>query len=247
MLKIKQRFKGWNILSTINGTRTIERAFEILECFDEEHYELGISEIAKMSLLSKATTYRIIKTLESKGYIIQDVASSKYRLGVRVLRLSKLFLSSLDFRRVALPYMQIIKDELNESVNLYVSNGQKRICVERIESTQPLRRVLRIGDELPLEKGAAGSVLIAFGDSSEDESKFATIRKNGYAVSHGERAESASSVAAPIFDHRGKIVAALAIAGPTYRFDEKVLPNYISVVVENAYSISRELGYRTFK
>lgn len=233
-------------MNIANGTRTIERAFEILECFDEEHYELGISEIAKMSALSKATTYRILKTLEGKGYIVQDTVNSKYRLGVRVLRLSKLFLSSLDFRRVALPYMQNIRDLLNESVNLYVSNGTKRICIERLESTHPLRRVLKIGDELPLERGAAGIVLLAFGAGSclsMDESKLATIREKGYAVSHGERAESASSVAAPIFDHRGKIIATLAIAGPTSRFDEIRLPEYISVVVSNAKSISRDLGY----
>lgn len=237
-------------LKEVSGTRTIERAFEILECFDEEHYELGISEIAKMSALSKATIYRIIKTLEGKGYIIQDPVTSKYRLGVQVLRLSKLFLAGLDFRRVALPYMENIRDVLNESVNLYVSNGKKRICIERMESTHPLRRVLKIGDELPLERGAAGRILLAFGTRGNlavEESQLAGIREKGYAVSHGERAESASSVAAPILDHRGTIIAALAIAGPTYRFDETALPQYISVVVRNAQAISSDLGYRIFR
>ena len=230
-----------------NGTRAVERALEIIECFTEENYELGISDIAKKVALSKATTYRIIKTMEAKGYVVQEPVTQKYRLGPRVLRLSSLFLTGLDFRRIALPYMHKVRDLLNESVNLFIASGMNRICIERIECTQPLRRVLKVGDSFPLERGAAGKVLLAFGagtGQAGDANELAVIRRQGYAVTHGDRADGASSVAAPIFDHRGEIVAAFAISGPTARYQEPMLKEYISVVVENAKATSRDLGYQ---
>lgn len=68
------------MMNSANGTRAVERALDIIECFDEEKYELGISDIAKKLALSKATTYRIIKTLEARGYVAQHPDTQKYRL-----------------------------------------------------------------------------------------------------------------------------------------------------------------------
>lgn len=229
-----------------NNTRSVERAVDILECFSEGSPDLRVTDIAKMVGLSKATVYRILRTLDARGYVEQNPESEKYRLGVQTLRLSKVFLSGLDFRRVALPYMKVVRDALNESVNLFVSNGTSRVVVERLESNEPFQRILKIGDELPLTKGAAGKIFMAFGEVNcpeADEAELEMIRQQGYAVSHGERQQGASSVAVPVFNHAGKIIASLAIAGPTIRFREPALSQYVAVVVENGKAISRGLGY----
>ncbi len=228
-------------------TRSIERALDILECFSERQTELRIAEICKMVGLSKSTTHRTVATLENRGYLIQNEETGKYRLGVKTLTAGKAFLSGLDFRALALPHMRLIRDALNESVNLYVTNGTSRVVVERLESNEPLRRVLKIGDELPIDKGAAGKVFLAFNpalkpDAGINPDELAEIRRNLFSVSHGERASDASSVAAPIFDHKAKVVAVLAIAGPTIRFVEPNLPRYIAMLCEAAESISRALG-----
>lgn len=229
-----------------NNTRSVERAINILECFSEGSPDLRVTDIAKMVGLSKATVYRILRTLDARGYVEQNRESERYRLGVQTLRLSKVFLSGLDFRRVALPYMKIVRDRLNESVNLFVSNGTSRVVVERLESNEPFQRILKIGDELPLTKGAAGKIFLAFGEASApdvDETELETIRQQGYAVSHGERQQGASSVAVPVFNHAAKVIAVLAVAGPTMRFREPALSQYVSVVMENGKAVSRALGY----
>lgn len=235
-----------NVSEGANNTRSVERAVDILECFSEVNTDLRVTDIAKMLGLSKATVYRILRTLDARGYVEQNPESEKYRLGVQTLRLSKVFLSGLDFRRTALPYMQVVRDALNESVNLFVSNGTSRIVVERLESNEPFQRTLKIGDELPLTKGAAGKIFLAFGEATcpdADNDELETIRQRGYAVSHGERQQGASSVAVPVIDHAGKTIAVLAIAGPTIRFREPALSQYVSVVVANGKAISRALGY----
>lgn len=229
------------------STRSVDRAIDILECFSEGNTDLRVTDIARKLGLSKATVYRILRTLDARGYVSQNPENEKYRLGVQTLRLSRTFLSGLDFRRVALPYMKVVRDTLNESVNLFVSNGERRVVVERLESTEPLRRILRIGDELPLNRGAAGKIFLAFDGANHpdaDAAELEQIRLKGYAISHGERALSASSVAVPLFNHTGKVAAVLAIAGPTVRFQEPALSRYIPVVVSNGAAISKELGHR---
>ena len=228
-------------------TRSIERALDILECFSERNTELRIVEICKMVGLSKSTTHRTMSTLENRGYLIQDQETGKYRLGVKTLAAGKSFLAGLDFRALALPYMRSIRDATGESVNLFVTNGTTRVLIERTESVEPLRRVLKIGDELPLDRGAAGKVFLAFKPELMPASPLKpetlkAIRENLYALSHGERASDASSVAAPIFDHKARLIAVLALSGPTLRFVEPRLPEFIQSICEAATSISHSLG-----
>lgn len=224
--------------------RAVDRALDILECLAKTQQVLGISELARKVDLPKATAFRIVRSLEQRHYLVQD-EQQRYRLGPAVLRLGKAFLADLDYRLVARPYMKKIRDEINESVSLYIIFGNKRLCVERIESTQGLRRVIDVGDTLPLV-GASGKVLLAFGAKSKeavDQAECETIRQNGYAVSHGEREEGVSAVAAPLKNHDGKVVAALAISGPSFRYQGELLTKYIAVVTAAARAISRQLGY----
>ena len=228
-------------------TRSIERALDILECFTERSTELRIVDICPMVGLSKSTTHRTMATLENRGYLIQDQETGKYRLGVKTLSAGKAFLAGLDFRSLALPHMRSIRDITGESVNLFVTNGVNRVLIERIESVEPLRRVLKIGDELPLERGAAGKVFLAFQPDLKPEAALnpevaKAIREDLYAVSHGERASDASSVASPIFDHKARLIAVLALSGPTLRFVEPALTTFIKAISEAAQTISQSLG-----
>ena len=230
-----------------NYTRSIERALDILECFSEKNTELRIADICKSVGLSKSTVHRTMATMENRGYLSQSLENGKYRLGVKTLSAGKAFLAGLDFRALALPYMRTIRDTINESVNLYVTNGSKRVVIERLESDEPLRRVLKIGDELPLDRGAAGKVFLAFNPKLQefaqiDPAVIAEIRRQHYAVSHGERESDAASVAVPLFDHQAKVIAVLAVSGPSIRFKEPQLSSYISILRESSEAISSALG-----
>jgi len=234
-------------MEKLNGVRAIERALAILDCFSEQANELGVTDIAKMVGLAKSTTSRIMATLEQAHYLIQN-PNGKFRIGPKGLQLGKMFLHNLDYRHIARPYMREIGEQTGETVSIYIKSNGKRICIERIESNQVLRPVITIGEQMSLARGASGKLLTAFAGSEEeqaalDQSELARILAEGYAISHGEREEGASSVAAPIFDHNGRTIAALTLSGPTFRFQEERLQTYIGIMRQYARKISAELGY----
>lgn len=146
-------------------------------------------------------------------------------------------------------------DTFNESVSIYVVQGNHRVCVERVESTQPLRRVINIGDRLTLTRGASGRLLLAYLDKDkiknilrEDpyttEEELKSLCHEGYALSRGEREEDVTSIYAPIFNVKKQMIAALAMSGPSTRFPDSSLPERIAVVKEYARRISEALGYQ---
>jgi len=230
--------------------RGFDRLLNLLECFlHKEVYELTQSELAQMMGLSKATTYRLAEKLEQRGYLIRNPDNRCYRIGPKVLPLGQKFLGKLDYINVALPYMEKLRDEVDETVSLFIAAKENRICVARVRSTQPLQQIVSVGDELPLDRGSSGRVLRAFapetvGTSQEDLDQLKQTQRLGYAVSHGERTEGVSAISVPVKNHRGKSIAALTISGPTFRYTEERLPRYIEVVRQTADKISRELGHQ---
>jgi IclR family KDG regulon transcriptional repressor len=170
-------------------------------------------------------------------------------------------------RKRALPYLEELYVSTNETISLYILQGNDRICVERLESAQTVRIVARIGRRLPLYAGSAGKVLLAFipkdhmreilpamkmtpltpntiTDRNQLESELVIIRKQGYAVSHGEWIADASGIAAPIFDQFNEPVGAISISGPTQRFNFRAIEQFTSPLIHAAVAISRDMGYR---
>jgi len=155
-----------------------------------------------------------------------------------------------------------------ESVDLNILSDGKRVSIEKIESPHDVRRIIQLGKSLPLHCGGSGKALLAFLPDEEidkiiQKEKFIPfgpntitdptklkehlkeIRKNGYAISFEERILGSASVAAPVLDYKGKVVASLSISGPTTRFTKKKIPVLISLVKEAAQKISASLGYHT--
>jgi len=232
----------------MESVRAVERALELLECFSEPRREIGLSELSRMLSLPKATVLRLARTLESKGYLIQDVQSMSYRLGPKVLSLGKVFLARLDYRQVALPVMQALRDSTQEAVSLYVVSGDQRLCVQRVESLQSLRQVVNVGDRLPLARGSAGKLLVALhhldsGVEGIDPGEIERIRRQEYAVSFEEREQGLASVSVPIRDDTGQVIAALSIAGPSFRFSAENISTYLQETQQAARRISYQLGY----
>lgn len=139
------------------SVKVIERALKMLNCFTKEKLSLSLVEIAREIDLPPSTTSRILATLEKYNYLYRDEETQRYFLGPSIARLGTLCYSHMDFRRIAVPYMVQLRELYNESVGLYVPNKGYRVCIERIESTHPLKRILNIGDRLPLTRGASGT------------------------------------------------------------------------------------------
>ncbi|WP_139491407.1 IclR family transcriptional regulator [Brevibacillus dissolubilis] len=218
--------------------RAVERALDVLLCFTDET-ELTLSEISTKISLHKSTVHRLLASLESKGFLIRDSQTDKYRLGFRIWELSANMTHADDPAIMLLPEMESLRDLLGETISLYVRDGRERIRIQAVQSNQPIRRVAPVGVRMPLAVGASSKVLMAYADPADvadvladdnwpewvDRDLFreqlAQIQKQGYATSIEEREVGAAAVAAPIFDRHGKVVAALSVSGPSNRLTEE--------------------------
>lgn len=232
----------------MENVRSVERALEILECFSKDRKEVGLSELSRVLVLPKATVYRLARTLESQGYLLQNPTTQTYRLGPKVLGLAHVFLAELDYREIALPYMEELRNIVHESVSLYIANGEQRICVQRVEGLHALRQVVHIGDRLPIHEGASGKILTVFQDLKKyiqqfDPEVVKQIREQGYAVSYEEKDQGLTSISVPILNHSSQVIAALVISGPIFRFSASNIQRFVKEMLKTANHISYQLGY----
>ena len=246
---------------------TLNRAVKILECFTQEQPELGVREVARRIALSTSATGRLMMAMKDLGILSQNPMTRIYSIGPRVLTWAGTYLSTSDIRNLAYPYLEELHQKTSETISLYILDGNERVCIERLESTQNVRFVApRVGRHLPLHAGSAGKVLLAYlPPERQDEilnapvllrltektivdpqtlrEELIKIRELGYAISNGEWILDASGIAAPIFDRNGAVVAALTISGPTQRFTEEVVAGYIEYLTRVARNISMGLGF----
>lgn len=245
--------------------QSLSRAIAILDCFTVESPQLGVREIARQIDMSVSTVGRMLASLNALGLLSQDATSRLYRMGPKVMSYSMVYTTSLDIRESAKPMLEELYRLTNETVSLYVLEGDERVCATCIESSERLRVVVRPGEHMPLHAGSAGKALLAF-MPTEDVTRILSrplqkmtsktviskesiqkelkeIRAKGYATSHGERFEDVIGVAAPIFDSAGKVVAAMNVAGPSQRFSDQAVLKYSPKLMKLADQVSRLLGY----
>ena len=249
-------------------TQSLHRAVAILDCFQENQPELGVREIARQLELHPSTVGRILTTLTSLEILTQDPDTRRYSMGAKVLKWSSLYMSNVDLRVVARPFMQELNRSTAETISLDIPDGQTRLCIERIESPHSLRWVKQLGERMPFFASASGRALLAFMDPDKRDAILAETpfeqltpqtttdlkafrkeldltRKRGYAVSVSERVEGVSCIAAPIFDASEKIIGAVTISGPGTRFSQKIISEYGELLIRTTDRISQAMGQHT--
>jgi DNA-binding IclR family transcriptional regulator len=247
-------------------SKSLQRIIAILDCFTYERPELGVREIARTIGFSSSTAGRLLQAMKEVGLLQQNPVNQSYSLGGKVLAWAGVYSSTLDVRNAALPAIQELHQVTRETISLYVLEGNERVCVERLESDQNVRIVARLGRRVPLYAGSAGKVFLAFLPPAKRDAILKAepptsitdstivdiqvlmedlrhIRSQGYAVSFGEWVTEAAGVAAPIFDARQEIIAALTISGPRQRFSQDAVLHFGTVVTRVAAQISHELGF----
>jgi DNA-binding IclR family transcriptional regulator len=246
-----------------SGIRSVQRALNILQCFDWDNKELTFSEIVDKISLPKSTTSRILSTLENEGFLIRDPDTMKYKLGHSIYLLGIVAKESLDIRSISLPFMEKMTKLTNETSNLYLLENYDRVCIAQVPSPMPIKQTVQVGERFPIWAGATGRSILAFLDESVwdemikelkqftdktvvDPDEFINdlreIRRKGYSVSMGEKFVEIGCVAAPIFN-ANRVIGCISISGPVYRFP-KDTTSYTNLVTEAAQSISHKLGYR---
>jgi DNA-binding IclR family transcriptional regulator len=245
---------------------SIEKAIDILFCFDAQHLQLRLTDISQRLGLHKSTTHRLLSLLKKKRLITADATSQLYSLGPGVVELAWIILRQQDLRTVCSPYLERLRQATNETVSLYIRMGDRRVCIEELESGQEIKYSQTVGLAAPLHVGAPGKALLAFLPAAELEALLATlpltamtpntitdreqlleelavVRQRGYAVSEGERSLWASAAAAPIRDWSGKPIAAISVLGPSHRLTSEVLPTLGQQVQQVALELSAAFGY----
>lgn len=246
------------------GVRSVERALDVLLCFDFETPTLGVSQIARRLRLAKSTVHRLLATLEARGFVRQDAATGTYQPGLQLFRLGRVVQNGMELRAQALPIMQRLQLACGETVNLNIVVGRARVCIEKVESRHDVRHFVELGKPLPLYVGASGKVLLAHlppreiaavlqearRDGRADDAylaalpaQLAAIRRRGYAAGASERVQGAFSVSAPVRDHTGAVIAGLTISGPVLRLRPGDLARFGRMVRAAAGELSAAMGY----
>lgn len=198
-----------------NRVEAVERALTILEAFSDGAGELSLAELAARTGFYKSTILRLIASLERFGYILRTPAG-RYRLGPSLARLGDLYRDERDLETVLRPALRRLRDESGETASFYVRSGLTRTCLYRENAVRELRHHLEEGARLPLALGAAGKVLRAYADESDDTLR--RVRRDGYALSLGERDPNIAAVAVPLLDGTGRLLGALCLSGLAAQF-----------------------------
>ena len=220
--------------------QSVAHSLDVLEQFFGEVDELGVTELSKRLKLHKNNVFRLLATLEARGYIEQNKATENYRLGIKCLHLGRRYIHHMGLVRQARPILADVARKCRESAFVAIV---RRDGVVPLEAAEPEDRAVRItppiGMTLPLHCTATGKAHLAF--DAEEQLKSAlpeslkrytdrtiidraallaqleAVARDGYAIDSGEFIEDVSSVAVPIRDYTRSVVGSLAVAGPDYR------------------------------
>jgi len=240
------------------GVRAVERALDVLSAFSPGGDGLSVADLLKRVGLSRPTVYRLLHTLEKKGFVVSEGEPQRFRLGPGVARLAHVWSSSLDLATVARPVMQEAWTTTSETVALFVPRGEMRLCVAEMQSPQALSYRRGVGYSERLVRGASGRAILAFtplapgqleayaagtnADIGWLRDQLAVARERGYAMGHNELIQGAYAVAAPFFDGRGHVAGSLGVFGPDVRLTESRVHEFGHYLRSLAGRLSETLG-----
>jgi IclR family KDG regulon transcriptional repressor len=237
-----------------------------LEQFHDDVDELGVTELSKRLKLHKNNVFRLLATLESRGYIEQNKATENYRLGLKALELGQTFIRQMGLLRQAKPILDQVVEKCNETAYVAIFKEGYVVYLDVVETDHTVRVVSRVGSRLPTYCTAAGKVHLAFMNEEELESALpkefkaftpnthtsreslkkdlGQVAEQGYAIDDEELDPGVRCVAAPIRDYTRRIVGAISISGPSMRFsDERMEKELIPLAFNAGEELSTRLGF----
>jgi len=252
---------------TLYRVQVIDRVFQILDRLAEVKCELGATDLAERLKLHKATVHRLLVTLERHRVIEKNHANAKYKLGSRLFELGTLAVSRLDLYHLARPHLEVLVQKTHETAHLGIMSEGELISIVSVEVDRSLRLPTTVGRRSPMYCTSQGKAILAFSPeivvsevirsiefkrftrntitrASHLKEEFDRIRKRGYAIDNEELEEDLRCIGAPVFDHAGVVIAALGIAGPTYRVGGGHLPHLIEAVLSASRRLSSSLGFK---
>jgi len=247
--------------------QSVTNALNLLEEFKGDRDELGVTELSKRLNLHKNNVFRLLATLEAKGYIEQNKATENYRLGVKSLELGQTFIKQLGLVRQAKPFLREIVEKCNEMAYVGIIRQNSVIYLDVEEANQMVKVDNRVGWRIPIHCTAIGKAQIAHASEEEleklgilnhmerftpntivDKVEFIKhikeVAQRGYAVDNEEHNLGVRCVGVPLKDYTGRVVGGISVSGPSFRMTDAVLKRKIIPVVKKAgRNVSKRLGF----
>lgn len=243
----------------------VDRALAVLELLRDAGRPLSLQEVSLRLGMVKSSGYRLLCTLERRGYVERFDGDGRYQLGSNWLRLGSAPATRRPLSEIALPHMRRLVDTFGETVNLGVLRDGEVLYLEMLESPHSFRMAARVGSRSPVHSSSIGKAIAAHLPEDEVQTIIRTrglrvltpktitspaswrrdlsrTRARGYAEDNGETELEASCIGAPFFSADGQVVGSISISGPTSRI-RGIKPTAIRALVEACGAISRALGY----
>lgn len=241
--------------------KSLARGLKLMELLALAENGAGITELARELDIDKSSASRLVQTLANYGFAEQDPDTRRYRLGPRVVTLSRYMLTRMPLRDEAKPYLRRLMERTGEGAHLAILSQGGVLYVDQVESPATLRATTGVGTVAPLHCTALGKALLAFDPNarlSEELESFTprTItsqetlrahldqtRRQGYAVDDEEYEYGVRCVAVPVFDFRGKTVGAIGVSGPAGRISLERLPELALVIKQIGQELTDRLSF----
>ncbi|MGV0741725.1 IclR family transcriptional regulator [Mycolicibacterium sp. XJ870] len=236
---------------------------EILNAFTLARPAMTLGEIQQATGLPTSTVQRLVSNMVAQGML--DRVGDQIRIGIRMSYWAATARKDVDVLAVVNPVLKEVRDKTGETACFFTVEQNFRVCVAVAETHHALRRDMYVGKVIPLHVGSASRVLLAWHPDLAEKILSAPLeqmaegtvtsaeelaglisraRSDGYAITTGEREDSASGLSAPVFDSAGDILGALTISGPTVRMPRKQCEEWVDLAVGYAEQITRTLGGR---
>lgn len=237
-------------------SQTVINALRLIECFQEKE-ELGITELAGEIGIGKTAVARLVSSLESFGYLRQNPATKRYRLGLKFVYLSSLVQDRKELVNLVGPYLRALSQEFQVTAHLAVYDKRGSLIADKVTAGPMVYMDSKVGTVLPIHACATGKCLLAFGeeriwrslltkplekitdrtvtDPKLFEAALMEIRKQGYSLDDGESTVGLFCISVPLLDHGGSVVAAISLSGQEWFMTEnkeKVLKRLFNVQKE---------------
>ncbi len=245
---------------------TVEKALQLLHVLADSETPLGISEVARLLQMPKATAFRLASTLEEHGFIHKDATTMRYGLGLQLWELGRRAVLRLDMRPIARSYLQTLTEQTGETSLFVITDSSSVVYLESVNSSQAIQVNAHALGVTPLHASAAGKIFLAhhsqllkklwrqdslakytnytITDRKALEAELEQVRQQGWATSIREWRSEMSSVAVPVWNAGSELVGGIVVSAPAERLEGDRLGEVLNQVLMAAHQMSRNLGHQ---
>lgn len=243
---------------------SLRNALRLMNLFSVDEPELQLQDIATKLEIGQSTAFRLVQTLMAEGFVMRDPSVKSYRLAASVLAMGHTIITKMDLCHQSIDILEELAENTGETAHIAVFKDDQALYLLKIDSSNPVHLLSHAGKTNPIHSTSTGQILLAYQaesiinkvmereligytektitDPMKLKNKLQIIRKKGYAVSQEELHKGVVSIAAPVKNKKGEIIAAVSIAGPISRINQQNVSKLTKQVQQAANEVVQKLS-----